>query len=1000
MYRHSGEPRSSPGQAGEMAGSDPLPPARLALTRVRLALSANTPGMPFDAPRYRAALTAPAAVEHEAERLFCLGWLYWLDGDAASAEPLFSEAVDQARSTDKADLFAEASYWRVRVGLVLQPVDALASYEMVLRTAGGLPRATAWFVDLLWRAGRVERAEQILKTVGSNRRFASCDEVPLLEARSCLRRGQLAAGERTLKETAPAGTVAQAERWLLLAWIAASQNKHDEAARQFEQARLCLYPAVALEAWRQALARRAGATNAGTSPASPALLSDFIRGQEHRLAGRLSEAAAAYGAALAGPAAPFTRYALARMGSGDFTALLAAQPGLFLALRCRLQLVLARFLRREASPGECLDALHLAATVGYGGATAEHYRVLATALRQRNSEVAAVKALAAAPGAGAGSAERRNFLRAAAELAIRRLPLAEASALLEEWSARAEIDMRATLERQLLHSRLLTALEAAAVEQPGAEEALHALVAPLLDSETATTSLPHAKALWSAARALDAAGLAEAWSRSLRELPAYWRPLAGTLLLYEAARRRDAGAVAALLDEKDLWQASGARPPRFVIAAVENIVASRPDLPVWEHVLPRWLGLWQGTVSKFLSSRTQSGACSSPPPGMAPATWFLHQASRALGCKDYIEALACVYRVPDSDAAADSTGIVRLAIPELERSARAQALAAALRPDGLASTPASFLVDAVDLLLQVPAGARLVDAAVRNDAAAVRAATVELFEVAVLPARLLHHFALLERRCAEFYEAEDRVAEAVAVHRRSWGWWLRFLAAGPPDSPPPEAAALLAEELLGSHRRRVNALLARGAVDSARLHWDLIGDLPARASKCSAPLGDDFADRVARFRDELATDFLLATREGMRHAPATEGFRADYDSGLTGLRRLLSLDRDNPRLLTALVDICGDWFFDLYNGGAGTALAEQVERFTPFALQLARLVEGRPGDLAARAALAGFTKFRGFVAPDRSRKAELYREALRFNPADENVRELLAQLEGSGGPSD
>ena len=50
----------------------------------------------------------------------------------------------------------------------------------------------------------------------------------------------------------------------------------------------------------------------------------------------------------------------------------------------------------------------------------------------------------------------------------------------------------------------------------------------------------------------------------------------------------------------------------------------------------------------------------------------------------------------------------------------------------------------------------------------------------------------------------------------------------------------------------------------------------------------------------------------------------------------------------------------------------------------------------ARAALGGFTKFRGFVAADSARKAELYREALRFNPADENVRELLARLEGSG----
>ena len=37
------------------------------------------------------------------------------------------------------------------------------------------------------------------------------------------------------------------------------------------------------------------------------------------------------------------------------------------------------------------------------------------------------------------------------------------------------------------------------------------------------------------------------------------------------------------------------------------------------------------------------------------------------------------------------------------------------------------------------------------------------------------------------------------------------------------------------------------------------------------------------------------------------------------MRLLLSLDRDNGRLLTALVEICGDWFLDLYD-------TENVER--------------------------------------------------------------------------
>ena len=78
----------------------------------------------------------------------------------------------------------------------------------------------------------------------------------------------------------------------------------------------------------------------------------------------------------------------------------------------------------------------------------------------------------------------------------------------------------------------------------------------------------------------------------------------------------------------------------------------------------------------------------------------------------------------------------------------------------------------------------------------------------------------------------------------------------------------------------------------------------------------------------------------------------------------------------------------------------EVERYTPFALQLVRAYgavttagQGWPGELAARAALSEFFKFRGFIANDRERKQALYREALELNPANDNVRNLLTELE-------
>jgi len=313
-------------------------------------------------------------------------------------------------------------------------------------------------------------------------------------------------------------------------------------------------------------------------------------------------------------------------------------------------------------------------------------------------------------------------------------------------------------------------------------------------------------------------------------------------------------------------------------------------------------------------------------------------------------------------------------VPELERRAREQRLAALLSEEDGPPAP-GVLAGAADLLGEVPED---------------RAALAALAERPDLPPRLAHHLALIETRAAEALEGREQPEAAEACWRRAWGCWLRFLAA--PEEGAGPARGLLLDWLLGRHRRRVNDLLARGAVDQARRLWALVQELPGRAAALDEALGADLAERVGRFREELATEYLLTTREAMRYGEVPEGWRADYEKGLGYLRRLLSLDRDNLRLLTALVEVCGEWFLDLYNTEDGPRLREQVERFTPFALQLARLVEGRPGDVAARAAVADFYKFRGFVAGDHARKVALYREALRFNPSNGNVRDLLADL--------
>jgi len=298
------------------------------------------------------------------------------------------------------------------------------------------------------------------------------------------------------------------------------------------------------------------------------------------------------------------------------------------------------------------------------------------------------------------------------------------------------------------------------------------------------------------------------------------------------------------------------------------------------------------------------------------------------------------------------------------------------------------LVDAVACLEAGPGGAAVLTAAEGGDLPAARQALAELARRPGLSPRLAHHLALVYYRAAVFLEEQDRPGDADPCWRLAWPCWLRLLASS--GQPVTDDHPLLAH-LLAVHRRRVNALLARDQVEPARRHWALVQGLPETARPIDAALAGTLAEAAARFREELATEYLVAMREAMRYGQVAEGWRADYEKGLTGLARLLSLDKGNVRLLTALVETCNDYFHDCYVNEDARRLWEGVERYTPFALQLALLSDKRQADLTARAALAEFYKFRGFVAPQRERKLALFREALGFDPRNENVRELLEQ---------
>jgi tetratricopeptide (TPR) repeat protein len=986
MYDRADVPRVARRQTESLPGRNPEDGVRRAVGRVRKVLTAFRPGLPLDSGVLRTALnTTLPQPESEAERLFALGWLSWLDGAFAEAEPWLVKALDLAREANAWCQLAESAYWLARVRVRLERSDAVSAFEGVLRQLGGSPQATAWFVDLLWRSGRVDRAEHVWKSMRGNKRVSTCAEGPVLEARSLLRRGELGGAIKVLVECQPANGVVWVERLLLLAWAEAAQGRRDKAEELLKRVENCPYPRPALESWRRAVS----GAEAALPPFVPVALRDLERGCRALAEARTKDAVAAFRAALgSAPALPFARYALACLGHDNFTEILAAQPGPFLAVRCRLWLALERFRLRQGTPTEWLETLKREGRLGFvPGRKVEHFRRLAQILCEP-PDAEALRGLVEQQDL-CKPAERRNFVRAAVEVA-QRLPGTQAKPLLSSWSKWDRIAGEDDLLRFVGRTALRMTLQ---------------------ETETANTAalLAAEPALQPAAELFNAAGSSaddESWRERVRgaQSSPRLRPLAQALLLHEAARRGDADAVAALLEDVEAWRGFRPGPPRFVIGALQHPCAAHPAHAAMRRALVRWLPLWDsaslGTAGSALAAYAGLAAVpassAEAPPGVPLAPWLLHQAARAVGRDDFAEALARVRRAQAADpdwATAPDGAVVRDALPELERHALAQAIAGAVREGQAAAAPARLLTDLVDLIRCQAAGDAILRAALQGDRAAIHSAFDALAR-SDLPPRLAHHLALLAMRSGEALDDTDETAAAESHWRRSWTAWLYFLAA-PADRDGPasrEAAHLILDALLATHRARINELLARNAVDAARRHWGLVQELPSLAARHADALRGDLERRVERFRDELASDYLVSTREAKRYGDIPEGWRADYEKGLGQLRRLLSLDPQNVRLLTALVEVCGDWFLDLYNTEDRERLAETVSRFTPFAQQLVRLVDGRPGDLTARAGLSEFFKFRGFVAPGRADRVALFREALRLNPGNDNVRDLLRSL--------
>jgi hypothetical protein len=881
----------------------------------------------------------------------------YLAGRFAEAETALEESLRRAESGVDS---TEPAYWLARVQLLLDRPDALERYEQRLRRGPSSPRATVWFVDLLWRAGRLERAEAIWKTLRGNRRIVSLEEIPLLEARSLLRQGELARAEQVLRDAAPQSGIAQAERLLLLAWVLTGQGQNQRAG-EILHGMTAPYSGPALRHWRALWQARHEPEELELSGLSvSARVLPLIRGQHARLEGDTDEAIRQLTAGSDEQASqPFVRYALASLGRGDFAVLLASQPGLFLALRCRARVALEYFRRREATAAELLDALDRAAAVQYFPHPI--WRRLAALLVKRSVMPDEVAGLIAEGDA----ADLPNRLRVALDLTDL-VPAADALHLVTEWASPQILPHDEELRNHIGIQILRKVVESGAAEIPPAIERLLpddprvALTRFLLRPGIETSPPVH---------------------RYLLEQRERFPDLAQCLLLHQTVAADKLPEILTLL---------ASHPPsvlpRFVLRALAYALSRRPAHVGLRRAIADWLSHADlpalpaegRTLALQVGLLPLDPERADPPAGVPLVPWLLHQTSQSVAKERFVEALAWVRRALAQDPALTDAGsqaeAVQAALPELERLARADVLARVARfHPKQPPWSAPLLVEAVELL--DAAEPTFLLAASRGDFEAARSVLAQVAGRPELTSQLAHPLALIYHRGALFLE-ERAPDEASTLWTLAWQCWSVLLRTAD------ERRSVLLNHLLGIHRRWLNVYLSSNRIDLARRHWEWVH----RAAVDGAEL--------AAWRNELAAEYITLAREASKQGTIPEGWSGNHEKGLEPLRKLLSLDRDNPRLLTALIEMCLDWLMDCYNNQDFAGLYRQVERFTPIALKLARVAS--EADLASRGALSDFTKFRAFVATERAAQVALYREALRFNPANDNVRHLLERAEASG----
>ncbi len=165
------------------------------------------------------------------------------------------------------------------------------------------------------------------------------------------------------------------------------------------------------------------------------------------------------------------------------------------------------------------------------------------------------------------------------------------------------------------------------------------------------------------------------------------------------------------------------------------------------------------------------------------------------------------------------------------------------------------------------------------------------------------------------------------------------------------------------------------AFDEARLE---------RLQTTASELLDDWCATLVREADKAAED-----AEAFKRLP--KGIQKNYEGGIKKLEPFINLNIPVKRVLRASLEWYNAWCYDLYLTHDPERIQELMKPACAVADQLVALCIKLRGHTPENQSLSMHFLLRGFTCGDPEQAINEYREALAWNPANENAQKLLGE---------